>query len=103
MVDLKVKKMQRTALSYAYAGVFRSGNAFSSPRTTPSAAASPVATPAACPATMGMDEVPTDVHARALVQLGRKKWFVPAKAIARAAGFEGASALAQYRKWVCRT
>ena len=49
---------------------------------------------------MGMDEVPTDVHARALVQLGRKKWFVLAKAIARAAGFEGASALAQYRKWV---
>jgi hypothetical protein len=25
--------------------------------------------------------VPTDVHASALLQLGRKKWFVPVKAI----------------------
>ena len=100
MADLEVKKIRRTALKDTHAGVFRSGNAFSSPRPTPSAAASPVATPAACPATMGMDEVPMDAHARALLQLGRKKWFVPAKAIARAAGFEGVSALAQYRKWV---
>ena len=44
--------------------------------------------------------VPMDEHAQGLLKLGPQKWFLPVKAIARAAGFEGDSAVQQYRQWV---
>ena len=44
--------------------------------------------------------VPADQHAQGLLRLGPQKWFLPVKAIALAAGFEGDTAVQQYRRWV---
>ena len=45
-------------------------------------------------------QVPADEHAQQLLTLGQQRWYLPAKVVAKAAGFEGDGAIRALNNWV---
>jgi hypothetical protein len=84
VVDAISERTWGLLYSWLYARVFHSVEEAFSPR--PGAPrSSPAATPLHSPC---VDQVPADAHAKGLMGLGLQNWFLPVKAIARAAKFE---------------
>ena len=52
------------------------------------------------PAAASAPQVPADEHAQRLLTLGQQRWYLPAKVVAKAAGFEGDGAIRALNNWV---
>ena len=52
------------------------------------------------PVVASAPQVPADEHAQQLLTLGQQRWYLPAKVVAKAAGFEGDGAIRALNNWV---